>query len=156
MSTTGDQGSRECRETIESRFREALLELLDTRPSRVIPAFTEVLASRDVRVLLAAVGIGDFPQVAATLNLDDVTEEIAKQVILRVLDRVGMPKDAAALMGATAATVVSRWVAKQRMTRAVAREAAGDQGSRECRVDVQGTRIDDPGAVRTWRPKVRS
>lgn len=102
----------------ELRLKEAIEDLLDLRPARVIPLFTEVLRDRDVRVLLAAVGLGDFPQVAATLDIDDVTEEVAKQVIVRVLDRVGMPRDAATLMAGTAGTVVARWVAQQRRMRA--------------------------------------
>ena len=111
----------------ELRLKEAIEDLLDLRPARVIPLFTEVLRDRDVRVLLAAVGLGDFPQVAATLDMDDVTEEVTKQVIVRVLDRVGMSKDAATLMAGTAGTVVARWIAQQRRMRQARATQGGGQ-----------------------------
>lgn len=114
----------------EQRLREAIEDLLDTRPSRVIPAFAEALEVRGVRVLMAAVGIGDLPQVAATLGVDDVTEEVTKQVVVKVLERVGLGRDAAVLMASTAATVVSRWIARQRLQRAQEREAGGGAARR--------------------------
>jgi len=102
----------------EQRFQDAVEDLLDYRPTQVLPLLASALERRGARILCAAVGIGDYPQVVASITIDDVTEEVAKQVIVRVLDRVGMQKEAAAMMAATAATVVGRWVANQRMRRA--------------------------------------
>jgi len=104
----------ETRNPTEQRFVEALNDLLAYAPSRVPALFAEVLRERDARVLLAVVGLGDFPMVETTVTLDDITSQTVTQVMTRLLPRVGIPREAVPMTAATVGTVAARWIAQRR------------------------------------------
>lgn len=99
----------------EERFTNALHDLLDEADgaARAARLFTRVLLDRGLRVMMAVVG-GGRPNVLTTITIDDVTEEVVKGVVERVLSRAGIPPQALQMYSVPAAQMAAQWAAKKR------------------------------------------
>jgi hypothetical protein len=111
----------------EAELTRAVMALADLAPSRVLPALARALEGLGCRVLFAAVGLTENPQVTVTVTVDDVTSEVVKQVAVPILLRAGIGPEAVPMFANMAGGAVSRWLRFQR--EAQARRAAQQGGS---------------------------
>ncbi len=107
----------------EQAILDAISDGVRENRTRVVYTITQALEAEGIRSLLAVVGTGDYPQVSVTLSIDDVTQEIVKQVVAALLGRAGLPSDMVAMFSGVAGPAVARWLAAQRQRAAQRRVA---------------------------------
>lgn len=96
------------------RLLEAVDDMMATRPAALVPFLARVLERHGVRVVVAALGIGDVPQVAVTVTFDDLSSTVVTQVVQRVLTKAGVPASTVGMVAPVAGDAASRWIAKQK------------------------------------------
>jgi hypothetical protein len=104
-----------------SVLRQAVLEAYAYSPTSVLTEVSRALLdSAGVRSLIVALHPGNpYPQLEATVRLDDISEPLIAQVVQMVCQMLKMPPQYVASAGAGAARAAMMWINLYRMRQRV-------------------------------------